>query len=220
MASSTIFKIDPDQNKVVMKIATDIFGGEGNIGVGEGAVWVITFDNHDKTLTRYDAVSGAVEARIGLPRASRGVLVAHGSVWVTAASRGELYKIDPKTNQIDATIKLHGSSHLLAAGDGSVWIPFETEGLVQRIDGMTGQVVATIPTGAVDMERGGDIASGGGFIWIITRLSIIARIDPVTNSAKGTFQPARGTITGRRVRYGGGSLWLSGSAIFKVMPPK
>ena len=86
MASSTILKVDPQSNSVVLSITTNFFGSRGSIGVGEGAVWVITFDDHDKTLTRYNAFSGAEEARIALPRAGKGVLVAHGSVWVTASS--------------------------------------------------------------------------------------------------------------------------------------
>ena len=52
MASSTILKIDPSLNEVVMAIATDIFGAKGSIGVGEGSVWVLTFATHNKTLVR------------------------------------------------------------------------------------------------------------------------------------------------------------------------
>src|SRR5262245_1954745 len=50
MASSSILKVDPQLGKMTMTIATDIFGGKGSIGVGEGSVWVVTFDTHDKTL--------------------------------------------------------------------------------------------------------------------------------------------------------------------------
>lgn len=220
MASSTIYKIDPNRNEVAMAIATDMFGSKGSIGVGEGSVWVITFDTHDKTLTRYNANSGAVESKIALPEASNGILVAHGSVWVTAARRPELYKVDPSTNKVATTIGIHGASHLLASGDGSVWISFQTEGVIQRIDGLTGHVMGTIRTGIADMESDGDIVSGGGFIWTINRGSIVARIDPHTNSAKGSFRPPIGTSTGRRIRYGGGSLWLSGIAVYRVTPPQ
>ena len=219
MASSTIYKIDPEQNEVVLAIATDIFGSRGSIGVGEGSVWVITFDSRDKTLTRYEADTGTVEAKIDLPEASNGVLVAYGSVWVTAARRAEVYRIDLKTNQIVATIGIHDASHLLAAGDGSVWIPFETEGLVQRIDGQTGEVTATIDTGTTSQEKDGDIAYGSGFVWTINRGSIVARIDTRTNTTTGIFRPPTGTSTGRRIRYGGGTLWLSGSAVFRATPP-
>jgi virginiamycin B lyase len=218
--SSTIYKIDPHTNQVLMKIPTDIFGSRGSIGVGEGAVWVITFADHDKTLTRYDAASGTEEARIALPAASKGVLVDYGSVWVTAASRGELYRIDPKTNQVAATIALHDTSHLLASGYGSIWIPFGTSGIVQRIDGQTGELLATIGTGAVDMESDGDIATGGGFVWTINRGSTVARIDPDSNAVKGLFRPPSGTLMGRRIRYGAGSLWVSGGSIFRISPPE
>lgn len=219
MAGQTIFKIDPDKEAVVMEIPTDMFGSRGSIGVGEGAVWVITFENHDKTVTRYNAASGVLEAAIQLPEASTGVLVAHGSVWVSAAARPELYRIDPETNTIAATIDLYGASHLLAEGDGSVWMSFDKDGLVQRIDGASGEVLATIKTGVSDMESDGDIVSGGGYIWTITRGSVVARIDPSTNTAKGTFKPAPGESTGRRIRFGGGSLWLSGNAIYRAAAP-
>ena len=219
IGSSTIYKVDPHSNTVSIKIPTDIFGSQGSIGVGEGAVWVVTFDDHDKTLTRYNAASGAVEAKIPLPQPSKGVLVEYGSVWVTAASRGELYRIDPKTNSVVSTTPIHAASHLLASGDGSIWIPFQTEGVLQRVDGQSGDVIATIATGATDMESDGDIATRGGFVWTITRGSIVARIDPKTNSAQGVFQPEAGLLMGRRIRYGAGSLWVSGNSIFRIGPP-
>ena len=219
IASATIYKVDPQSNQVVSTIPTDIFGSAGSIGVGEGSIWVITFDDHNKTLTRYDAASSAVKAQIKLPRPSVGVLVGYGSVWVTAASAGELYRIDPRTNQIAATIAIHGASPIVAAAEDSVWVFYDTEGIVQRIDASTGAIVATIETGVSDMESDGDIAAGGGFIWMITRGSILSKIDPATNSAKRTFAPRPGTSMGRRVRYGAESLWISGSSIFRISPP-
>ena len=124
-----------------------------------------------------------------------------------------------RTNQLAATIAIHGASHLLVAAADSIWVGFDAEGLVQRIDPANGNVVATIETGATDMESDGDIAAGGGFIWMITRGSIVSKIDPATNSAKGIFTPPADRIMGRRLRYGGGSLWVSGASIFRVSPP-
>ena len=49
-----------------------MFGGQGSIGVGEGAVWVVTAEDRDRTLTRYSASSGAEEAKIALPRPGKG----------------------------------------------------------------------------------------------------------------------------------------------------
>ncbi len=220
MGSSTIYKVDPNSNKVVLKIPTDIFGSQGSIGVGAGAIWVVTFDNHDKTLTRYNAKSGAEEAKIALPKPCSGVTFGNSYVWVTAASNGELYRIDPLTNHIASTTMLHGASHILASGEDTIWIAYDTEGVVERIDAKTADIAATIKTGSTDMESDGDIAVGGGFVWVITRGSIISRVDLTNNLERGLFQPEPGLIVGRRIRYGGGSLWISGKSVFRIKPPE
>lgn len=220
MASSTILKVDPEKREVIATIPTDIFGSFGSIGVGEGSVWVVTFDSHDKTLTRYDAETGAVQARIALPRASRGVLAAYGSLWVSASNRPELYRVDPVTDSVVATIPLPEACHQLAAGHGSIWVACDVAGVVQRIDGQTGQVLATIDTGAKDMESDGDIAVGGGYVWTINRGAIIARIDPATNTVLGLFHPPPASNSGRRISFGDDALWLSGNGIYRALPPQ
>jgi virginiamycin B lyase len=220
LGNSAIYKVNPQTNTLAMTIPTDVFGSGGSIGVGEGAVWVITFDNHDKTLTRYNAQSGAVEARITLPQPGKGVIVGYGAVWVTSAKQPEIYRIDPRENRIVATIATHDISSIIGAGEDAIWIAFEKDGVAQRIDARTGEVAATIATGASDMESDGDISIGGGRVWIITRSSLIARIDPKTNALAGTFLAESGTVVGRRIRYAAGSLWISGNSIFKVKAPE
>jgi streptogramin lyase len=220
LGNSVIYKVDPHINALALTIPTEVFGSVGSIGVGEGAIWVITFDDHDKTLTRYNAQSGAVEAKIALPEPGKGVAVGSGAVWVTAEKQPELYRIDPKENRIVSTIALRTSTQLIAAGDDSIWLASEKDGTAQRIDGRTGAVIATITTGASDMESDGDIAIGGGFVWIITRSSLIARIDPKTNALAGTFQARSGTVVGRRLRYAADSLWISGGSIFRIKAPE
>lgn len=219
VASSTILKIDPAARAVVAEVPTDIFGSRGSIGVGEGSLWVVTFDARDKRLTRYSAATGALEAQIDLPAPGSGVLVAYGAVWVTAANRPELYRIDPASNSIAATIALHAPSPLLAAAADSLWVSGDANGIVQRIDPSSGQVLATLSTGAVDMESDGDLVAGGGFLWTINRASVIARIDPASETVQGLFRPPAGSSTGRRLAFGAGSLWLSGAGIFRLTPP-
>ena len=218
IGGSVIHKIDPRTNALVMTIPTDIFGGGGSIGVGEGSVWVITFTERDKAVTRYNAASGEIEAKIALPQAGKAVLVDQGKVWVTAARAAELYQIDPGDNRLAATIALHGTTNVLGSSDDALWIPYESDGIAERID-RAGTVAATIATGATDMESDGDIAAGGGYVWVITRSSFIARIDPETNALAGTFRAKAGTVIGRRLRYGAGSLWVSGGSIFRFQAP-
>lgn len=155
-----------------------------------------------------------------MPEPGKGVVVASGAVWVTAANQAELYRIDPATNRIVSTTTLHASSHIMAAGEGSIWIAFEKDGVAQRIDARTGAVVATVATGTIDMESDGDIAIGGGFVWIITRSSLIARIDPKSDVLVGRFKVQSGTVVGRRLRYAADSLWISGGSIFRIKTPE
>jgi streptogramin lyase len=220
MASSTIHKVDPSTREVVLSIRSDMFGSPGSIGVGDGSVWVITFDDHNRTITRYDAADGTVTARVALPRPGVGVLHTEGSVWVTAASAPELYRIDPRTNAVAATIAIRAPTRLLAAGEGALWLAFTKEGVVQRIDPSTGTVAATIETGVTDMESDGDLAVGGGFVWAINRGSTVAKVDPAASSLAGLFRPPPGTIMGRRIRYGADSLWISGGSIFRTTLPE
>ena len=139
---------------------------------------------------RYDAATGAETAKIDLPSASSGVIVDFGSVWVTGTENGELYRVDPKTDQIAATIGVNSQPRFLTSGEGSIWVLSQGEGTVQRIDGKSGELLATIAADA--KGEGGDIAVGGGSVWITTMLVPVIKIDPQTNSSVGAFKRPRG----------------------------
>jgi DNA-binding beta-propeller fold protein YncE len=166
-------------------------------------------------LTRFNAESGAVQANISLPSGSAGVVVDYGSVWVTGYEKSELYRIDPKTNTITSIIPLHQSPHFLASGEGSIWVLTQGDGTVQRIDGQTGKLTATIETG----EAGccGDIATGGGYVWMSMPGMPVAQIDPKTNTLIRKFMGSFGEHP--RLRFGPGSLWVSGTIIRRIQPP-
>jgi streptogramin lyase len=217
VGNSVIYKIDPQTNAVTLTIPTFIVGSAGNIGVGAGSIWVVTFDSHDKTLTRYNPDTGVREALIQLPRPCRGVVVDFGKVWVAAASSPELYVIDPQTNRVATTIAIHAPSHLLTSGIGAIWIGYDSEGLIERT--ARGEATTSIETGVTDMESDGDITTGGGYIWMINRNSTIAKIDPETASLAGLYRPPTGTLMGRRISFGDDSLWISGQSVFRVKPP-
>jgi len=220
VGNSVIYKVDPQSDAVVLTVPTFIVGNAGSIGVGAGAVWVITFDDHDKTLTRYDPDTGAQVAQIALPRPCKSVAVDFGRVWVSAASSPEIYVIDPQSNLLEETIPLHAPSHLLTSGAGSVWVGYDTEGIVEGIDGGLRKVTATFNTGVTDMESDGDIAVGGGYIWMINRGSTIIQIDPEAESVKAVLRPPVGTLLGRRIRFGDDTLWVSGSSVFRIRAPR
>lgn len=210
-----LLKVDPIANKLAQEIPAQILSNEGSIGVGEGGVWVVTGKGvADTRLTRFNPRSGAVEANIKMPALSAGVVVDFGSVWVTGYSNGELYRIDPKTNAVVSTTKLHSSPRFLASGEGSIWVLNQRDGSVQRIDGKTGEVLATIETGL--SSNGGDIVCGGGYVWVSVPGTPVAQIDPKANMLVRKF---KGSAFGDAIRYGAGSLWVSGSTIHRLEPP-
>lgn len=217
VGSKTIYKVDPQTSGVVMEIPSDLFDSEGSIGVDDDDIWAVTGSDSDQALTRYDAISGKVMAKIPLPSLSSGVAVGFGSVWVTGTEKAELYRVDPTTNKIVATIGLHPKPRFLATGEGSVWVVNQGDGSVQRIDGRSGEILATIKAEAVG--GGGDIAIGGGSVWVSSIFVPIIQIDPATNSLRGKFKRPSGVYVGDAIRYGAGSLWISGDSVFRITPP-
>jgi streptogramin lyase len=217
----TIYKVDPKTSLVVMRIpanfpVTTLAAGE--IGVGEGSVWAVTGSPSNQILRRYSAQTGVEQATIPLPSPSaRGIVFDSGSIWVAGKGAEELYRIDPVTNQIVGTIELHSRPVTLASGEGSVWVR-EFDGTVQRIAGSSGRLLATLATDAAGNY--GDIVVGGGFVWINSQTVPLMQIDPQTNSRRSRFDAPPGAVMGYRMTYGGGSLWLGGSAVFRIKPPE
>ena len=151
------------------------------------------------------------------PSSDRGIVVDFGSIWVAGTRDAELYRIDPATNQIIAAIDLHSRPVVLVSGEGSVWVR-QVDGMIQRIDGNSGKLLATFATEAVG--EGGDMAVGGGSVWINSRGVALMQIDPRTNSQRSRFDAPAGAFMGWTIAYGGGSLWLGGSAVFRIKPPE
>jgi virginiamycin B lyase len=218
VGSQTIYKIDPGNNEIMLKIASDFRGSEGSIGIGEGAVWILTAEDHNKTLVRYNSSSGKMEASIALPEPCAGVIVDFGSVWVTAMTKGFLYRVDPQTNTIASTIAIESGARFLTSGEDSIWVLNYLDGTVRRVDAQGGDVRAAIPTMAIG--NGGDIATGGGFVWVTSLRVPVIMIDPKTNTVAGSFRAPTGKSMGDAIRYGDGSLWVSGPSIFRILPPK
>ena len=213
----TIYKIDPQTNQIALKIPAELSGGsEGSVGVGAGSVWAVTGVGSDTRLTRYDAKSGDVQATIAVSSGCSGVIFDFGSVWITGTIEDELYRVDPEANRITATIPLRTTPRFLASGEGSVWVLNQGDGSVQRIDGKSGELLATVEAKA--SGSGGDIVVGGDFVWVTTHAVPVIKIDPRTNALVGKFREP-GVYMGDAIRYGDGSLWVSGTKIFRIKPP-
>jgi virginiamycin B lyase len=94
----SVSRIDPKTNKVVATIECGIPGPGGEIAVGDGSVWVTSFEF---PLTRIDVASNKVVQQF---EGSGGdaVRFGHGSVWLSNLRAANVWRIDPK--RIAATL--------------------------------------------------------------------------------------------------------------------
>ena len=86
-----VVRIDPASGKVITAVDLDTSGIQ-NLSVGLGSVWVTT----DSGLFRIDPVAGRVVGRLDLDGDGGDVMVAGGSVWVTAEGQPYVVRISPK----------------------------------------------------------------------------------------------------------------------------
>lgn len=63
--------------------------------------------------------------------------VVSGLVWIAAPNAGQVYAIDPMTNQVIATIDIGRFPTDIAVAEGNVWVVSDTEGTLWRIDPVT-----------------------------------------------------------------------------------
>ena len=113
-----------DQQRRCHRARAQMLSRDSTIALGAGSLWVVTAENSESTLTRFDAATGNVEATIELPAPSGGgVIYAFDAAWVIGTTKGEVYRVDPAKNAITGTTKIHGCrmSHSRAtARSGSI----------------------------------------------------------------------------------------------------
>jgi hypothetical protein len=161
---------------------------EGSIGVGDSGVWLVSSEHE---LLHLDPVINQVDARWPLPVGAAAVREGLGSVWVTVSDTDALLKIDPADPRTSQTIAVGGRPRFLSIGEGSVWVMNQADGTVSRVDA-GGAVVATIDVSDAPI-RGGDIAVGGGSVWVRTEQDLVVGIDPATNSIEHRYGPPSGS---------------------------
>jgi branched-chain amino acid transport system substrate-binding protein len=96
-------------------------------------------------------------------QATTGIAVGAGSVWVTAAEEGVVWRIEPGPDVVSRTIDVGLGASYVAFGEGSVWTANYIDGAVTRIDPGTNAVTARIPIGAAQA-----LAVGAGAAWVST----------------------------------------------------
>jgi YVTN family beta-propeller protein len=93
----SVSRIDPKTNRVVATIEVGVPGGGGDLAVGEGSVWVSSWDY---PLSRIDpATSRVVQQFYGA--GGDAIKVGLGSVWLSNLKQGNVWRLDPR--RVEAT---------------------------------------------------------------------------------------------------------------------
>lgn len=215
--SQTLTRIRPKDNTVDrVKSVRVAPHGEGGIAVDKDDVWYVSNeDGHSSTLVK---LSGRAAETVTVGADSSVVNSAFGSIWVTSSGEGKVYRVDPKQLKVMAKIDVPASPRFTATGEGSVWVLSQSDGSVSRIAPATNTVVANIAAKAPG--EGGDIASGGGYIWVAASGTPLMRIDPRSNKVMDQYGNYKRADA---IRFGFGSVWVSDQGkgdLWRIDPQK
>lgn len=189
---SGLARIDPDTLDV-MSIRFDLptEDSEGSVGAGEGAVWAMVGGESERRLMKVDPKTLEVINTFEMPAGAGPIRAGLGAVWVTNPLLDVLHRVDPGTGEVTETIKVGPAPRFLAVGEGAVWVMNQEDGTVSHVDPETNSVVATIDVGRP--IRGGDIAVGGGSVWVRGGPELLARVDPATDTTIEQYRPPVGS---------------------------
>jgi virginiamycin B lyase len=182
---------------------------ESSIAAGEGGVWIVSTDHR---LIRVDPVKDRADPDPWpLPEGAAAARAGLGAIWITVPPTDTLLKVSPADPSTSQAIKVGHGPRFLAIGPDAVWVMDQASGSVTRVDA-TGKVVATIPVSDTPIE-GGDIAVGGGSVWVRTEQDLVVRIDPRTNAVNARLGPPSGSGS---VVADADALWVSAHDVQSV----
>jgi streptogramin lyase len=165
-------------------------------------VWLISVDHE---LVRVDPITNRADRDVWpLPDGAAAARAGLGSIWVTVTPTDSLLRISPADPKTSLAIKVGDGPRFLAIGEDAVWVMNQGAGSVSRVD-QTGAVVATIAVSDVPI-RGGDIAVGGGSVWVRIEQDLVVRIDPATNAVTTRYGPPSGSGS---VAADANAVWVS-----------
>ena len=214
---ASLYRIDRETVRVTATIPTGLADrrGELSLAVGAGSVWLLT--DSAGVLSRIDPITNQVTQQIQVAPNSYAAVFGFGAVWITntgsasSSGPGSVQRIDPVRNEVVATIPVGPTPRFLAAGEGGVWTLNQGDGSVSRIDPVSNHVAATIPAGVVG--PGGDIATGGGRVWVRGKKVLLVTINPQSNVVAERYGPPAGSGA---VRVAGNLVWLTAHDIQTV----
>ncbi len=186
-----VLRIEEFTGQVQARIGLPVAGlrDGSSLAAGAGRIWALSSGRAQ--LVAIDPEKDLVAHVFAAPANASAVRAAYGSLWVTAAVDGLLYRLDPATAKVRATIAVGRGAGPLAVGEGGVWVLDETDGTVSHVDPVSGLVDAVIPVSGGTITDG-DIAVGGGSVWVRVADALVSRVDPRAGAVTTRYGPASG----------------------------
>lgn len=137
VADGSVFRIDPQTNSIVTKIATDA----QPFAYAAGSVWALDLGG-SSAVSRIDPVTNKVVATIPLPSQGSTLTADDSAVWVTEGPQdspgSHVWKIDPTTNMITGQVVIPARyqsalDDIEIGPDSSLWLACFDNDLVLRI---------------------------------------------------------------------------------------
>ncbi len=230
-----VLRVDPASMQVTAEI--DIGAGPVTaLATSEEGIWA----SASSDLIRIDPATNEVVARLRSQLGFGDIAFGASGLWVIAGAGqdGEVWQIDPATNDVRQRIPLANPSfwNNIAVAGGAVWVTSSPtvhgDGIalvhLYRIDPLTGDVTGDIPLGDGASGLGPDegavsysgLAPDEGFVWVLAawggRLFSLDTIDlRVSERVDGLDCCFSGVGPG--VTVGAGSVWITArSAITRV----
>lgn len=184
-----IWRIEPATGDVLATIDLPVAGieEEGSVAAGEGGVWVVSTEHQ---LLKVDPTTNTVAGTWDLPIGAAAVRAGLGSLWVTVSDANQLLRIDPGDPTSRTAISVGAYPRFLAVGDDAVWVMNQRDGSVSRVSA-AGEVLGT--TTVAPRIEGGDIAVGGGSVWVQPGGELLVQLDPATGAVVAEYGPRSGS---------------------------
>ena len=202
--------VDPETGKLVGVVPAG--SGPGPMASGDGSIWVANLG--DRTITRISIERRTRAATVPLDaRTPTGLAFGAGALWVAHGPRGQLSRIDPRSNTVTKTIAIAdaGSNRgAVAVGGGSVWAVYGDSTLA-RVDPDPDRPRLRGATFAGSSPAGVVVADGS--VWVVNAGdATVTRFEPKSYEAGATGRPIR---VGRKpvaIAAGARAIWVADSA--------
>lgn len=204
-----IWRIEPATGKVLATVDLPVAGieEEGSVAAGEGGVWVISTDHQ---LLKVDPATNSVAGTWELPVGAAAVRAGLGSLWVTVSDTNQLLRLDPGDPARRTAISVGAYPRFLAVGADAVWVMNQRDGSISRVSA-AGEVLGT--TKIADRIEGGDIAVGGGSVWVQPGGQLLVQLDPSNGEVLAEYGPRSGSGS---VAADDAAVWVSAHDVSAV----